>query len=217
MEIREQHLKIPTLHPVYTVNELTPATQNVWIVCHGYGQLARYFVKRFDILPAQEHFIIAPQGLNRFYLDGEYGKVGASWMTREDRESELINQRQYFETIFSTYLSKVDWQKIDLNFFGFSQGVPLSIRIAACMRLPVKRMIFWAGDLPKEVQKEDFSFLRPDASIELVIGDQDKFFNIAVIEKQKAKVSQLTGIEPRLTIFDGKHEVKREVLKKLID
>jgi hypothetical protein len=100
MDIKETQLQFETTHPVYTLNELSDQTKTIWVACHGYGQLARYFIKRFDVLDAVENYVIAPQGLARFYADGNYGKVGASWMTKENRELDLDNQRKYFDMIF---------------------------------------------------------------------------------------------------------------------
>ena len=34
---------------------------------------------------------MAPEGLSRFYLEGFSGKVGATWMTREDRLNDIDN------------------------------------------------------------------------------------------------------------------------------
>ena len=39
--------------------------------------------------------IIAPQGLHKFYLEGTSGRVGASWMTKENREDDIKNYLVY--------------------------------------------------------------------------------------------------------------------------
>src|SRR2546425_5855384 len=60
---------------------------DVWLVCHGYGQLASRFLERFRPIAAERRCIVAPEGLSRFYLTESPAerRVGASWMTREDR------------------------------------------------------------------------------------------------------------------------------------
>ena len=55
-----------------TLNKLTPKTKNIWIIFHGYGQLSKFFIRRFDILDQNENFIIAPQGLSKFYTYKDY-------------------------------------------------------------------------------------------------------------------------------------------------
>jgi hypothetical protein len=52
----------------------------VWFVCHGYGQLAAYFIRHFAFLTenAPATVVIAPEGLSRFHLSGNGGRVGAT-------------------------------------------------------------------------------------------------------------------------------------------
>lgn len=216
MEVKETELQIQTTYPVYTLNELTDKTNTIWIACHGYGQLARYFVKRFDVLDATQNFVVAPQGLSRFYSDGNYGKVGASWMTKENRELDLYNQRQYFDMIFDQILSKVNWDKCSLKLFGFSQGVTMISRLAAYKQLTFEQLILWAGGMPHEQTVADWEYLQSSSKIDLVIGDKDEFFSQKAVDSQLGKVKELTGIDPKLTVFKGKHEVTREVLSQIV-
>lgn len=75
--------------------------REIWLVCHGYGQLARHFIRRFDVLPA-DCAVVAAQGLSRFYLDhhtGTYKQVGASWLTRDEREMDLANMLAYLSAL----------------------------------------------------------------------------------------------------------------------
>jgi hypothetical protein len=64
---------------------------DVWIVCHGYGQLAADFLAAFQVIAAADRLLVAPEALNRFYpgvTTGPHGPdspVAATWMTREDR------------------------------------------------------------------------------------------------------------------------------------
>ena len=60
----------------------------LWIVLHGYGQLARFFLRKFEAFEGQAH-VVAPEGPNRFYLGDGYERIGANWMTREERGAEI--------------------------------------------------------------------------------------------------------------------------------
>ena len=213
--INEIHFSFTTSHPVYTLNELTGQTKNVWIVCHGYGQLARFFVKRFDVLDPTENFVIAPQGLSRFYSDGNYGRVGATWMTKEDRETDLKNQQAYFDTVFEQLFGDVDMSSKKLKLLGFSQGVTMICRLAVYKRLNFDQLILWAGSVPHEQNPQEWGFIDAAAKIDLVIGDQDQFFSEKTVELQAKKVEELLGRAPKLTVFSGKHEVTREVLAEV--
>ncbi len=63
--------------------------ENVWILFHGYGQSASYFLMNFKDFEPENSLLIAPEGLSKFYLKGVDGRVGASWMTKENREAEI--------------------------------------------------------------------------------------------------------------------------------
>ena len=50
--------------------------KTIWIVFHGYGQLAKFFLRKFNLLFEDNTLIVAPEGLNHFYLKGFSGRVG---------------------------------------------------------------------------------------------------------------------------------------------
>jgi DNA-binding transcriptional LysR family regulator len=43
--------------------------RELWVVCHGYGQLAQRFLSQFAVLDDGTRLIVAPEALSRFYLD----------------------------------------------------------------------------------------------------------------------------------------------------
>ncbi|MEL6276926.1 MAG: phospholipase, partial [Bacteroidota bacterium] len=69
----------------YTLGEPSANVKRMWFACHGYGQLASTFIRKFDQLAGAEDYVVAPEGLSRFYWQGFTGKVVASWMTSADR------------------------------------------------------------------------------------------------------------------------------------
>jgi hypothetical protein len=79
----ENKLSIEKTIRYFTIGDIEKA-KYLLIALHGYGQLSSYFGKKFEDLP-NEFFIVIPEGMHRFYLDGTSGRVGASWMTKEAR------------------------------------------------------------------------------------------------------------------------------------
>jgi hypothetical protein len=73
----------------YQIGEASPIIKKVWIVLHGYAMLSEFFIKKFENLNDGSTLIIAPEALNRFYIDGTYNRVGASWMTKEERITDI--------------------------------------------------------------------------------------------------------------------------------
>ena len=79
---------------------------NVWIVLHGYGML-EYFVKKFECIIDETTLVIAPEATNRFYLANNYKRVGASWMTKLDREQEISDNILFLDKLFNN--KKRNW------------------------------------------------------------------------------------------------------------
>ncbi len=51
------------------------------MVLHGFGQVARQFIKVFEPLARKGILVAAPQAAHHFYTHLEEGKVGFSWLT----------------------------------------------------------------------------------------------------------------------------------------
>ena len=65
--MEKHHLKVSRTARYFTLGELNEQTKNVWFVCHGYGQLAEYFIRNFEAINDGENLIVAPEALSRFY------------------------------------------------------------------------------------------------------------------------------------------------------
>ncbi len=210
----QKHIDVTLQASYRTLNELTDETQYVWMVFHGYGQLTEFFIRKFDQLDPAKHFVIAPQGLSKFYLEGFSGRVGATWMTKEDRLTEIENQQRYLRAVLE---QEVGERRSDtrLIIFGFSQGVATMCRFAAYNDIPFDRMIMWAGTFPHDLEKKDVSHWPDEFPIKYFMGRQDPFFKPGIVEEQRRRVTELTGIEPTLRLFDGKHEVVPHLLHEV--
>ena len=67
--MQEHHLTVPRTARYYTLGEPGPAVRQVWIVCHGYGQLAGRFVRHFEPIEDASRLIVAPEGGRGFYIN----------------------------------------------------------------------------------------------------------------------------------------------------
>jgi len=209
---QEHQVTVSIKASYYTLNELTDETERVWLALHGQGQLAQYFIKKFEPLDPAKNFIIAPQGLSKYYLDGFYGRVGASWMTKEDRLTEIDNQYAYLKSV----LEKIgDISQKKLIYFGFSQGVATMGRFAAKAKLPFEKMIVWAGTFPPDTQTEDWNYLTGQEEIHYYTSKEDVFFKEEMIDNQNEVIRKAMGQTPTLHWYDGGHKVIPELLKTI--
>lgn len=208
---KQKHLDVTIKAPYCTLNELTEKTERVWLVFHGYGQLAEYFIKKFEVLDKEKNFIIAPQGLSKYYLDGVYGRVGASWMTKEDRLTEIENQYAYIDAV----LEQFDISDKQLIYFGFSQGTATMGRYASYAKISFDQMIIWAGTFPPDTDSEDWKYLTGDEGIHYYTSKEDIYFKEEMISKQNEVVKKALGKEPILHWYKGGHRVIPEIVSSL--
>ncbi|NJN77477.1 MAG: hypothetical protein HC803_03410 [Saprospiraceae bacterium] len=197
-----------------TYGNLTDSTETIIIAFHGYGQLARYFIHKFDILDETKYYVIAPQGLSKFYLNN-HTRVGASWMTKENRELDLKNQLYYVQTVFETEMKGVDFLNKKLIVFGFSQGTATASRWAMTNKIPFDTFIAYAGQIAYELTENDFEFMKTDAKTICFLGDNDQFYNGENIPKFETAFKTVFP-KGKFEIFEGKHEILREVLKSIL-
>ncbi|MCH7857255.1 MAG: hypothetical protein IIB37_10935, partial [Gemmatimonadetes bacterium] len=103
--MKERHIRVARTARYYTLGSAGPHLREIWIVCHGIRQLAQRFLPRFAELDDGTRLIVAPEGLSRFYLHGPESRpdkpipIGATWMTREDRENEITDYVEFLDAV----------------------------------------------------------------------------------------------------------------------
>ncbi len=206
-----QHIEITHQARIATLGT-TQNVRHIWIVLHGYGYLATYFIRNFEPIDDGETLIIAPEGLHRFYRDGLSGRVGASWMTKEDRLTDIANNNRYLNTLWEKY--KTNYPEAQIGVLGFSQGAATAVRwFCQAPHLP-DRLIVWAGSFPEDLNWfEDIPTLnhRP---LTFVLGRNDPFFNEEKIEHQISSLRS-KGLEFNVVRFEGGHVIDPNTLISL--
>ena len=206
----EHFLRVSRTARYVTLGSPGPRLAGLWIVCHGYGQLAARFLRDFEGLDDGTRVIAAPEGLSRFYVDRAQQKVmGASWMTREDRLHEIEDYVAYLDAVYEE-LRRRTGPDLPVTALGFSQGVATAPRGAARTRAPLRRLIVWGGTLPPEVDLAAFVRVR----VTVVNGDQDELIT-AKVRETEAGLWRKAGIAPEVRTFSGHHEIVPEVLLEL--
>jgi predicted esterase len=212
----EHHLTVQRTARYYTLGELNDQTTDVWFVLHGYGQLGKYFIRRFDVVQNEQTLVVAPEGLSRLYLNGEYSKIGASWITREDRDNEVSDYLAYLNLLWDTVLAGRDPQKLRITLMGFSQGAATLCRWLNANHIRADRVLLWAGFFPNGIA--DVIDPAKLASIETtyIYGRQDEY--IEQMPDPEGYIRQLQTELPTLRVvpFEGRHTVERDVLKAVL-
>lgn len=183
---------------------------HVLLCLHGYGQLAPYFLRKFKVLE-KKCSLLFPEGLHKFYLTGDQGRVGASWMTKDDRERDISNYLRYIDSVVEDHLAR---SSVKLSVMGFSQGCATAGRWAAHTQRKVEHLVLWCGMFPPDVALdiEKLSTMRMHS----VYGTSDPYLSDDRYITEKARFSN-SSIDIIEIGFDGGHEIPADVLKEWAD
>lgn len=179
-----------------------------WVVLHGYGQQAEFFIRHFDGLPRA--YVVAPEGLSKFYIDGLGGRIGASWMTALDRDLEIADQAAYLNQVLENELPKATPPVV----LGFSQGATTAARWVIQQKIEVKALVMWAGNLPHDVPLETLGQHLQNTPVHVVLGLDDPFIKIAELNEKLAPVREVL---PQLEVhtFNGAHVMHAPTLASI--
>ncbi|MFY7912143.1 MAG: alpha/beta hydrolase [Emticicia sp.] len=214
--MNEHQIKIERTARYYTLGELNESTKTIWFVVHGYGQLSQFFIKKFAKIANNETFIVAPEAPSRFYLDNEFKRVGASWMTRELRQSEIDENNEYLNLLYANLLQACDLSKIEINILGFSQGCATVCRWFSAGKVKCNRLLLWAGFFSNGIREVIEPEKLQHVETYYIYGDEDEFLVAYPELTEKFKASMIKDINPKIVCFKGKHTVDESTLQSVI-
>ena len=205
--MQEHHFSTSRSARYYTLGSPEHAA-DLWFVCHGYGQLASRFLERFRPIEAERRCIVAPEGLSRFYLTESptERRVGASWMTREDRLREIDDYVRYLDGVYA----EVAPRNARVTALGFSQGTATVCRWAGLGSSRIDRLIVWGGEVPPDLELKRLRV----PSLTLVYGTKDEFFTPKIIAVTESRLRE-HRIPYELVPFEGGHEIDEATLRRL--
>lgn len=216
--MHEHRLSVARRARYFTLGEGAAPPEEIWFVCHGYGQLAARFLRHFEPLDDGTSLIVAPEGLSRFYLSDSPAerRVGASWMTKEDRLAEIDDYVGYLDAVYADVLRSVDRPRVQITALGFSQGTATVCRWAALGSAQIDRLIVWGGEVPPDLDlaREPAAGRLRALRLSLVYGDQDELFTPKVIAATESHL-RAHGIPYALVPFAGGHEIDAATLRRL--
>ena len=210
----KKQISITKTHKYSQLGECSKNTDTVWIVLHGYGMLSEYFIKKFECILNDRTVIIAPEGSNRFYLENNYYRVGASWMTRLDKEKDIEDNISFIQTLYSNVVDEIGHTNFKLNTLGFSQGGATLVRWIMSNTITVDSLILWGSDVPKDCLIEEKKSRWDSINVKLVIGTQDEYIN----EGNQKKVIDLINtyeLKYELVKYEGSHKIIEKELEKI--
>lgn len=222
--MKQRHIRVARTARYAVLGPEDPAAvRSVWFVLHGYGQLAATFIRQFETLDDGTRLIVAPEALNRFYLvDVASGPaadrpVGATWMTREDREGEIADYVAYLDALWGELATGLaERAPYRLTVLGFSQGTATAARWVALGGAHPAHLILWGGLFPPELDLRRLDHPVRRTGVHLVIGSRDGFVTETRLAEEEARLRG-AGLAFGLTRYEGGHRIRREALSELAD
>ena len=207
------HLTVPRTARYLTLGEVEGAAE-IWVVLHGYSMLASGILAWFRPAARPGRLLVAPEGLSRAYFE-DHGmrRVGASWMTKEDREAEIEDYVRYLDVLADRLLAGVsDRPRIEVH--GFSQGTATASRWVTFGRHRVDRVALWGGGTPPDLDLNRFRSSLGSAPLLLLAGRRDKYLPESAVEAEAARL-RAAGVPFELRRYDAGHRVASEPLAEL--
>jgi predicted esterase len=207
--MKAKHVTFPSTGNYYTLGK----GENLLYVLHGYGQLARFFIKKFEALQ-DRYTIVAPEGLHRFYLQGTSGRVGASWMTIEERETDIDNYLNFLNSLHQQISEGKNWESTSI--LGFSQGVATAFRWLANNAIQANTFLLCSGMIPPDVNLQESHHIFSQIKMAYFSGKNDPYRTEEAVKTFQERLNQLPYPIQKIE-FEGKHEVHLPSILKFLE
>lgn len=214
--MREHHLQVTRTARYWTLGD--PGAGERWFVLHGYRQLARRFLRRFQSMDDGSRHIVAPEGLSRFYVSAEEGRhgagsvVGASWMTREDRAREIGDYVAYLDDLAREV--EGGGPAGPITVLGFSQGVATATRWVVHGAMRPARLVLWGDFTPPDLDLARAAEVLEGIDVVAVRGNEDRALSPRLAEEEAVRLAE-AGIRVRTIRYPGGHDIDEATLAAL--
>jgi len=220
--MHEHQLRVERTARYYVLGSAGAHVRRLWFVLHGYGQLAASLLRRCEPLAGADTLVVAPEALSRFYVtptppaDHVKAKVGASWMTREARASEIADYVAYLDRLHAELARECGDNEFETRVLGFSQGVATAVRWAMLGTTdPPRMLVLWAGHLPPEIWTDAARARLGATELVLAAGDADPYVSPDELARTVERVRDF-GHRGRPFGFSGGHTVTPEALAQAV-
>jgi predicted esterase len=219
VRVQEEHMQVPRSARYFTLGVPVGEAREIWYVCHGYRQLASRFLRRFRKLVTESRLIVAPEALSRFYLEGDGrehrvgDRIGAAWMTREDRGKEIEDYVRYLDLLRNRVEATRGEGPIRRVVLGFSQGVHTVCRWVALGESTADDLILWGAYVPNDLPAGAVSLLNR-SRITVVRGQSDPYVPDDKHAQQVLRMREM-GLSFEVVEHSNGHEMDTETLLEI--
>ena len=142
----------------------------------------------------------------------ERGTVGASWMTRLGRETEIADYIAYLDRLHAADGAGPG----AVHLLGFSQGVATACRWAVLGRARPRTLVLWAGDVPPDLDWDRAREALATTRVIQVAGTGDPYLPRDRVEADTGTLRE-HGIAAEVLWFEGGHHLKSGLLREIAE
>jgi len=213
MDIKTEYFQTKKTARYATFGHLTHKTQFLWFAAHGSHMICEQMIYKFKEFDPETHFVIAPEGLSRFYAKGFSGEVVATWMTSRDRTFEIEDFSEYLGDLLTKFQSQTS-ANCKTILLGFSQGGTSIFRWLHRRKTVYDYLIAYSCWIP-----EDIDLTNSQSELDPIIytyGLQDPFINDERIENLQMLLKS-NQLKPTFHPYKGDHRIDKSQLKVIFE
>lgn len=213
MEFKTKYITTTKQARYAQFGELSDHTKFFWFALHGSKMLCEQMIYKFKDFDPEEHLVIAPEALSRFYLKGFGGDVVATWMTKRDRLKEIDDFSNYLSSLYNHYAQQLPGQ-CKKNILAFSQGVTTTFRWLHARDESIDNLIAYSGWIPEDINLKASKTKLTGIKLIYTYGLEDEFLTPQKIEALSQIIKKNELIIP-IYEYKGGHKIDRAQLMSL--
>ena len=215
MEINTNYYITQKIARYSTFGTLGPATKYFWFALHGSKMLCEQMLYKFKAFDPNEHFVVAPEALIRFYEKDFGGPVVASWMTKRDRLEEIEDFSEYLSGLYASFVAQLPPDCVKL-ILAFSQGGTTSFRWLHARAVEVDYLIPYACWIPEDIPLSQGKTDLSKVNLLFTYGTEDQFLTEKRIAMVNAVIAQ-NNLTVKTLPYKGDHRVSKEQLQNIFE
>ena len=213
IETKTEYLEVTKTARYSTYGNLSEKTKYLWLTLHGSNMLCEQMLYKFRDFDPEEHFVVSPEALSRFYKNGFNGPVLAAWMTSRDRLEEIKDISNYLTKLWNHYTDQVP-SHCKKCILGFSQGGTMAFRWMHRLEVDFDVFLAYSCWVPEDIDLSESKTDYATGKRVYTYGLNDPYLTPDRIAEMK-KVIERNHIPLEIKTYDGDHRVDRKQLDYL--
>lgn len=215
MQFKTDYIKVQKTARFSSYGQLNEQTKYFWFCLHGSNMLCEQMLYKFTDFDPNTHYVVAAEGLSRFYAKGMQGDVVASWMTKRDRLHEIDDFSNYLSQLYEQCVEHLP-QGCKKIIVAFSQGGTTAYRWMHKKKVEADLFIPYSCWVPEDIDLKASVTKLNDLKTVYTYGTEDQYLR----EDRVAAVKNIihkNALNLKIHPYAGKHRIEKKHLQHLLE